>query len=169
LNLSSVSRDHSAAFVARRLELPHFTVAIDVSGPIVNAGISVSEGRRAALIAQNQPVPIARAVRALIDTGASITAIEPQVLQALGLTPTGTIEIVTPSTGNAVHTADTYDVDLSINAATVSEPPLLIPNLRVSSSELFSRQGIHALIGRDVLSRCILVYSGTVNLISLCF
>jgi predicted aspartyl protease len=149
--------------------MPHFTIAVDANGPIVNAGVSVSEGRRAALVAQNQPVPAMRIIRALIDTGASFTAIEPQVLQALNLTPTGTIEIVTPSTGDGVHTTDTYDIDFTIGGADASEIPLLIPNLRVSSSELFLKQGIHALIGRDILKRCILVYNGSINHISLCF
>jgi hypothetical protein len=30
----------------------------------------------------------------------------------------------------------------------------------VISSELLAAQGIHALIGRDILSRCVLMYNG---------
>jgi predicted aspartyl protease len=105
----------------------------------------------------------------LVDTGASFTSIEPQVLAALGLTPTGTIDIVTPSTGAGVHTTDTYDIDFLIGGAVLSDIPLSIPNLRVAASELFLQQGIHALIGRDVLQRRILVYNGTMNNFSLCF
>lgn len=131
--------------------MPHFTLNIDPAGPVVTAGVSVSEGRRAALESQNLAVPPMRVVRALVDTGASFTSIEPQVLQALGLTPTGTIEIVTPSTGEGTHTIDTYDIDFVIGAAGQGELPLSMPNLRVGASELFSRQGIHALIGRDIL------------------
>jgi predicted aspartyl protease len=149
--------------------MPHFTIAIDVTGPVVNAGVSVSEGRRAALLAQNLAVPPMRVIRALIDTGASFTSIEPEVLKILNLTPTGTIDIVTPSTGKDVHTTDTYDVDFTIGGASAAEIPLQIPNLRVAASELFLKQGIHALIGRDVLRRCILIYNGTVNSVSMCF
>lgn len=149
--------------------MPHFTLNIEPNGPIVNAGVSVSEGRRAALIAAGQPVPVMRTIRALVDTGASFTSIEPSVLQALNLTPTGTIEIVTPSTGNQTHTTETYDIDLTIGGANPTDIPLLITNLRISASELYLHQGIHALIGRDVLKRCFLVYNGSVNLFSLCF
>lgn len=95
--------------------MPHFTTPLDpVRGPVVNAGIGVSEGRRAALIAANQAVPAPQYVRGLIDTGASFTSVDPIILANLGLTPTGTIDIVTPSTGQGVHTTDTYDVDFSL-------------------------------------------------------
>ena len=89
-------------------------------------------------------------------------------MQALGLTPTGTVDILTPSTGPEAHTTETYDVDFVI-LKTQNEPPLSIPNLRVAASQLFLRQGIHALIGRDVLSRCILIYNGENNSFSLAF
>jgi predicted aspartyl protease len=111
-------------------EVPHFTLEIDTAGPALNAQVFVSEGRRAALVAENLAVPVPRVIRALVDTGASFTAVEPEVLQALGPTPTGTVDIVTPSTGQEVHTAETLDIDLVI-LKTPTEPPLLIPNLRV--------------------------------------
>jgi hypothetical protein len=149
--------------------LPHFTLNIDVTGPVVNAGIYVSTGRRSALQAQNIAVPDGRLVRALVDTGASFTSIEPAVLIALGLTPTGTMDIVTPSTGAGTHTADTYDVDLMVAGASQHDPPLRLENLRVAACELFLRQGIHALIGRDVLTRCIFIYNGGQGTFSLAF
>jgi len=148
--------------------LPHFTLVVEPAGPVVNAMISVSEGRRTALAAAGRAIPAHRAIRALVDTGASHTSIEPDVLANLGLTPTGTIEIVTPSTGSGTHTADTYDVDFAIYGD-VTEPPLLLTNLRVSTAELYLRQGIHALIGRDVLSKCVLVYNGAPNTFTLAF
>lgn len=148
--------------------MPHFTLAIDNGGPIVNAVVHVSEGRRSALQAQQIAVPSPQNIRALIDTGASFSSVEPRVLQDLALTPTGTIDFVTPSTGQGVVTTDTYDIDLVIYR-TPSDPPLLMPNLRVAACELFLRQGIHALLGRDVLSRCILVYNGDVGMFSLAF
>ncbi len=148
--------------------MPHFTLNVDVPGPVVNAGVSVSEGRKAALLAQNLPVPNMRVIRALVDTGASFTSIEPEVLKALSLTPTGTIDIVTPSTGKEVHTTDTYDIDFLIGAG-ADDIPLAIPNLRIAACELYLKQGIHALIGRDILKRCILIYNGGTNTFSLCF
>lgn len=148
--------------------MPHFTLNIDPGGPIVNALVQISEGRRAALAAQKSPIPEPQVIRALVDTGASFTSIEPSVLQLLELSPTGTIDIVTPSTGQNVHTTETYDVNFVIYAGP-GDPPLSMPNLRVAACELFSRQGIHALIGRDVLKQCILVYNGDFDVFSLAF
>lgn len=148
--------------------MPHFTLNLDPSGPIVNALVQVSEGRRTALQTAGFPIPESRVIRALVDTGASFTSVEPSVLQELGLTPTGTIDIVTPSTGQNVHTTETYDIDFAIYAST-TDPPLLMPNLRVAACELFLKQGIHALIGRDVLGRCIFIYNGEPGIFSLAF
>jgi hypothetical protein len=148
--------------------VPHFTLNLDPGGPIVNAFVQVSEGRRAALQKEGKVVPEGKAIRALIDTGASLTSIEPSVLQQLGLTPTGTIDIVTPSTGQDVHIAETYDVDFSIYAG-VNDPPLSMANLRVAACELYLKQGIHGLIGRDILSRCIFIYQGDAAIFSLAF
>ena len=150
------------------LLMPHFTLSIDVAGPVVNAGVAVSEGRRNALAAAGQAIPAMQYIRALVDTGASFTSIDPQVLAALNLTPTGTIEIVTPSTGHGTHTTDTYDVDFTIGAGP-ADTPLVIPNLRIAASELFLRQGIHALIGRDIMQRCILIYNGEMNWFTISF
>ena len=148
--------------------MPHFTLNIDPSGPVVNALVYVSEGRRTALETEKLVVPAPRVIRALVDTGASVTSIEPSVMQALGLTPTGTADIVTPSTGTEVHTTDTYDVNFVI-LKNQNEPPLTMPNLRVAACQLFLKQGIHALIGRDVLSRCLLFYDGERGVFSLAF
>ncbi len=148
--------------------MPHFTLNLDASGPVVNAGVSVSEGRRQALLAASEQIPEMQIIRALIDTGASFTSIDPAVLVTLNLTPTGTIDIVTPSTGQGTHTADTYDVDFKIGAGP-DDIPLSISNLRIASCDLFLRQGIHALIGRDILRRCIFTYNGSINMFSLSF
>lgn len=149
--------------------MPHFTLAIDpVRGPIVNAVIGVSEGRATALVAANQAVPPPQFVRALIDTGASFTSVDPSILANLGLTPTGTMDIVTPSTGQGVHPTDTYDVDFALGA-TPQEVVLAVSNLRIAAAELFLMQGIHVLIGRDVLSRCLFAYNGATQTFTLAY
>ena len=148
--------------------MPHFTLQVDAAGPIVNLTVHVSEARRAALEAEGRPIPPPRVLRGLVDTGASFTSIEPAVLQALELAPTGTIDIVTPSTGAAVHTTNTYDVDIVIYAAQ-GDPPLSISNLEVGACELYLQQGIHALIGRDILRKCVLIYNGGQKTFTLAF
>ena len=66
--------------------------------------------------------------------------------------------MLTPSTGATPQEADTYDVGIMIPNG--QEVPLLFPVLAVSASELYSGQGFHALIGRDILANCLLIYNG---------
>jgi len=149
--------------------MPHFTLALDPArGPIINAVIAVSEGRRDALTAANQPIPLPQFVRALIDTGASFTSVDPSILANLGLTPTGTMDVVTPSTGQNVHTTDTYDVDFAMGA-NPQDVILFVPNLRIAAAELFLMQGIHVLVGRDVLARCLFAYNGATQTFTLAY
>lgn len=70
--------------------------------------------------------------------------------------------MLTPSTGNTPVDADTYDISLMIPAG--NQFPLMIHNMPVSACVLYQAQGIHALLGRDVLSRCVLTYNGDINL-----
>jgi hypothetical protein len=62
----------------------------------------------------------------------------------------------TPSTGIQAHHASLYDVSLTLIHPALS---LSIGNVPVAEAQL-SIQGIQALIGRDVLKRCLLVYDG---------
>ena len=133
------------------------------------AFVGVSEARRAALIAAGQPVPNPERITALIDTGASGTCVDPSVLQALALTPTGMATVNTPSTGSQPHITEQYDVLLVVPGATATHQPLVRPNLAVISAKLLAPQGFHALIGRDVLSMCLLEYNGATNMFSLAY
>lgn len=80
--------------------MPHFTLQNSPQGPLLNAVISVSAARHNALISGGLPVPAPQVIRALVDTGASVTSIDPSVLTALNLTPTGSTLVHTPSTGS---------------------------------------------------------------------
>ena len=39
----------------------------------------------------------------------------------------------------------------------------------VVASELFQAQGYHALLGRDILQRCVLTYNGSVGIFTLAY
>ena len=107
-----------------------------------------------------QPVPKPFQARALVDTGASCTCVDPEVLIALGLSPTGSTPMHTPSTGDAPVDVDQYDVGLIIPPAVQGQPPLVFGTVPVAASKFFQAQGIHALIGRDILRHCVLHYNG---------
>jgi hypothetical protein len=94
-----------------------------------------------------------------LGTGASCTCIDPSVLNQLGLTPTGSTQINTPTTGAKPASANQYDVSLVILTAE-NLPPLIHPIMPVVEAELVSMQGFHVLLGRDVLRGCLLTYDG---------
>ena len=117
--------------------------------------------------AANQTVPQPIQIRGLVDTGASTTAIDPTIIQALGIQATGSMAIVTPSTGSTPVQVNTYDVGIVIPLAQVGQTHI-IGALQVFESSL-TVQGIQALIGRDILSSSLLVYDGRSNIFSLAF
>jgi hypothetical protein len=94
-----------------------------------------------------------------------MTCLCSSVIQQLGLQPTGSIDIHTPSTGNAAHQCSTYDVDLIFPG---NPAPKHIAALPVVESD-FAAQGIQGLIGRDVLRDFRMTYSGPDNLVLLSF
>ena len=76
--------------------MAHFTLTVDpIHGPVISAFIGVSEQRATALNAAKVPVPSAIPIRALVDTGASNTCVDPSVLKALGLETKAPIYIAT--------------------------------------------------------------------------
>jgi hypothetical protein len=140
--------------------MPYFTLQLTAQGPMMLAYVGVSGARGAALASVGQAVPQPIQIRALVDTGASGTCVDPTVLQTLGLTPTGSVQVNTPSTGPNPHSADQYDVSIAIPGALPTHSPLIIENIPVVCADLLTAQGFHALVGRDILSLCLLCYDG---------
>lgn len=136
--------------------MPHLTIPNGPGGPIVDLFVGVSSQREKALKAAGQPVPKTIQVRGLIDTGASGVVIDPAHLQALSLTPTGSAPVHTPSTSGTPVNLMTYDVMLGLYHP---KNIFILPTHSVIESHLLS-QGIDALVGRDFLSHCLLIYDG---------
>lgn len=146
--------------------MPILNAQIDPDGPTVRIAVGASRPRIAALHRLGQAVPQPRLIRALLDTGASCTAIDSNVLRSLDLTPTGTVAIHTPSSSGSGHRCDQYDVSIVlINAPDVHVMSFTIPVIECD----LTAQGIEALIGRDLLDRCLLIYNGPVGVLSLSY
>jgi hypothetical protein len=148
--------------------LPFFSRTFTQGVPLINMSVGVSLARSQALVAAGQQAPQMQIVQGLIDTGASGTCIDPLVLNALQIQATGVTPMLTPSTGGTPIDADTFDVAIMIQS-TPNAAPLFIPNMAVAASELFAAQGFHVLVGRDILSRCIMTYNGASGLFMLAF
>jgi hypothetical protein len=100
----------------------------------------------------------------MVDTGASHTCVDSSVIKKLGLQPTGTTNVVTPSTGGIACQLYSYDVGIIL----FHENFLPLPNVAVTECEL-AQQGFHVLLGCDVLAHCLLVYNGITSQFSLSF
>jgi len=149
--------------------MPHFTLQISEQGATMSALIGVSEGRKNALTALDQPIPeLVRGI-ALLDTGASATCIDPSILQKLRLTPTGQVMIRTPSTGINPVLFDQYDVSIYVPPASQDQIPLYMGTLPVVCTELLASQGFHILVGRDILAQCVFIYNGSMNWFTLSY
>ena len=148
--------------------MPHFTLQISPHGPILEALVSISSARLAAIKRAGKQPPPPIPVRALLDTGASCTCIEPSILQALNLEPRGQTSAFTPSSGAKPVACFQYDVGLVIPSGGVA---FVTHNLLVieAVADSLHPQGIQALIGRDILKHCLLNYNGVVDFFTLAY
>ena len=145
--------------------MPNITLQIGAIGPIIDIHVGISEPREKALLAGYQAVPPLVKGRALVDTGASSTCIDPKILASLQIPPRGTIPIHTPSTAGSAHLALQYDASLIF--------PLGGHNWKFSAIPIIEchlhSYGIDVLIGRDILDAGIFFYNGSSKVFTLSF
>ena len=123
------------------------------SGAVLQVEVSLPTALAAAMQNAGTPIPQPHVGIALIDTGASITSVDDGVLVGLGLSPTSTRLISTPSATNVEQPV--YPCILSFPGTPLPQ----IPFNEVVGSQL-AGLGCSVLIGRDILRHCLLVYNG---------
>ena len=128
-------------------------------GPVCQIVIKPSEPTIAKLELEKQKVPSIK-VWALIDTGASTTAISHKVVKDLFLVPRGTAKVYTSSRHSEIR--NEYDISLEFGKN------IYLQILRALEAN-FKDQTIHCLIGRDILQHGKLVYNGPKNKVMLTF
>jgi hypothetical protein len=148
--------------------MPSLTIPIGPDGPILDVRIGLSGPRCAALIAARKKPVSPVAVRALVDTGASCTCIDPTVVSALGLTPTGKTLLHSASTGAAPASVNQFDVALFFIVGSGTSHSMQI-TLPVIETDLSSSHTFRALLGRDVLNLTTMIYNGPALTLSLNF
>lgn len=92
--------------------MPSISFKITALGPVIDLGIGVSRARRDVLAAKSLAIPPLEAASALIDTGASGTVVDLDVIKALGIPARGKTQMVTPSTGPNPVDVMVYDVSV---------------------------------------------------------
>jgi predicted aspartyl protease len=112
-----------------------------------------------------KPVHPPIAIRALIDTGASGTCLDPWVFQQLNLPASGVAHVHTPTTSGVATAQNQYDVDILVMLGKHVERIETLPVLESHLTPL----GIDGLLGRDILSHGILIFNGSAGQFTLSF
>jgi hypothetical protein len=127
-------------------------------GAIFPVEISLPQTLIDYLTAQKMQVPPPVSGSALIDSGASISAIDSSVVSALQISPIGVATVLTPA-GPAKQN--------------LFPARFILSRLRIDISAVIGvdlkPQGIIALIGRDILSRFLMIYHGPGGRVTLSF
>jgi predicted aspartyl protease len=143
--------------------LPSFTFTVPdlvSSGPAVQVLIGPSRAFMEAVGATGAAVaPVS--VSAVIDTGAQMTVLSPDVIAALGIKAVGAVPILTPTSAGAVQCPQ-FHVNVYFS------PDAVIENILAAQAPLIGH-GFQCLIGRDVLRTAVLVYIGPENQFTLTF
>jgi hypothetical protein len=138
---------------------------ITPSGAILQVKVMASSQRVDWLKANGLPFPSPYIAKALIDTGASSTCLDDDIVVALGLDYSGSTLVHTPSTMGVGIQKYTYDVSVVFGDGQ-KDPRTFTREL--VGTELRS-QGIDLLIGRDILAKCILNYDGPNGIFKILF
>jgi hypothetical protein len=145
------------------------TGEITDDGPLIDVLVGVSKNRRQALERVGHPVPANMPVRAILDTGSHGTGFLPTLFAFLDITPFGTIPVRTPTTKPGQPCiCDLYDVSVTLLSGMT---PTVLPSIHAIASEDFDKEegSVQALIGRDILGRCVFTYYGPHRTFSLAF
>ena len=142
--------------------MPSFTTQVpnlQGVGPIIEVQLAVGLINEEILKKNDQSIPTPVLISAMIDTGATGTVVQEDIIQQLGLNPTGVTLINTPSSTNV----ECYEYLVR----------LLFPNNVVVETTIIGvplkGQHIQCLIGRDVLRHGVLIYVGYTDTFTLSF
>ena len=137
-----------------------------INGPVIIVDIEPAGVIQS--FAQNKGITLGsvRGVPALIDTGASITAVDRNALSQLGYPPYGTISL---ATAGGIVTTPMYLVKLVLfSNAPDTRVRIVLDNVPVAAVDL-STQQYRALIGRDILRNVLLIYDGAMGQITVTY
>jgi hypothetical protein len=145
--------------------------AIRPEGPILDVFVGLAAHDVRALRHAGRPIPAPVSARALIDTGADVTCIDPGVLNHVIVagTPPGRFVLTNIPAAGGLTVAPEFAVSLTVTHPS-GDPKanLVLRALPVLQQDLNSVD-FQVLIGRDVLTRCLFVYDGTGRQFTLCY
>lgn len=102
----------------------------------------------------NVPLKPPQPIVGIIDTGSSVTVVNPQVVQTCGLRQTGSQRVA------GVGVEATYRPEFAASIQFPEHPLATFDAFRVIACPLPPQEGVACLLGRDILERWRLLYDG---------
>lgn len=129
-------------------------------GPVLDVEVDIPHALKELLMKTGKPVPSPVVGVALVDTGATLTAVDEAVMRHLGVSPIGKNLV---GTANGPVEQGRYPACLVF--PTFPPEGMILEFSGVTGVNLMgassNKKPIIALLGRDFLSHCVLVYNGT--------
>lgn len=149
------------------LPLPH-PQALQGTGPVIQVQVEVPTALATQLQHTGQTVPQPVLGYALIDTGASLSAVDATVIQQLGVQPVGVAHVGTAGGPQQQATCPARFSFPGSSLPAIDFNQLLGANL---SGQLALGAGnpLVALLGRDLLQHFVLIYNGPAAMFTLAF
>ncbi len=145
--------------------MPQRRVAIGAHGAITEVGVEVSNEARRSLTA-GRPAPPTIVTRAIIDTGASMSAVAPSIVDRLGLVPIGRKSLRALRVSAAPASARLFEVSLALTH--IARAYLIERSVRVVEAHL-PAAAYEVVIGHDILADYLLVYDGEAKTVTIAF
>ncbi|SIO65518.1 Aspartyl protease [Singulisphaera sp. GP187] len=137
--------------------MPNLTVTVGAGqAPILELIVGPTEATIEALRAAGEPIPLPILVPAMLDTGAGTSLLARRIAEKLGLDPGGE-RIVIGVGSEGTETGVVYRIRLAFPAV---PPMLLASTVCVVAVEDLAKFDVGMILGRDLLSRCVLLYNG---------
>jgi len=141
------------------------SVVLAKQGFLLGIELRVPEQLEKLFLSENKPVPDPLTGPGLVDTGATFSMIDEDAVAHLCVSPVG---VVTLGTAGGSKQSALYPVRLAIPTPPPNQPLLRAEFAGITAGPL-KECGLLCLIGRDILSRAIMVYDGAGGHVSLSF
>lgn len=137
-----------------------FPLGLQQAGPLVPVQVGIATRVAGLLQKANVAVPAPSTGLALIDTGASVSGVDKRVVSALGLLPIGVQKVFT---AKGADQQSVYAAKFSFpgtNLPGIEFGQLLGVDLADQRIQLVGNQPLIAILGREILSKFIMIYHG---------
>ena len=138
-----------------------------ITGPTLQVQIEVPAVLAESLRLNSQPIPNPIEGTALIDTGATITSVDVAQLVQLGINPVGMRAV---GTAGGTKQQSVYPARFIFPGTPLPSFDLhQVMGCDLTGQTVLNQKPLIALIGRDILSRAVLIYNGSAGMFSLSF